>query len=46
MVDVVWKGVFGLSRQLPLNKFFDPSAPSIRKVDNGEKGKKRKKERK
>ena len=25
------------SRQLSLNKFFDPSAPSMRKVDDGEK---------
>ena len=36
--------VFGRSRQLSLNKFFDPSTPSMRKVDDGEK--KRKKEEK
>ena len=29
--------VFGCSRQLFLNKFFDPSTPSMRKVDDGEK---------
>ena len=49
MADRVWKGVypkvFGHSKQLSLNKFFDPSTPSMRKVDNGEK-KKRKKEKK
>ena len=32
----------GRSRQLSLYKFFDPSAPSMRKVDNGKKEKKRK----
>ena len=41
MPDGVWKGVylkvFGHSTQLSLNKFFDPSTPSMRKVDNGEK---------
>ena len=41
MADGVWKGVYlevlGRSRQFFLNKFFDPSAPSMRKVDNGEK---------
>ena len=46
MADGVWKGVYpkvlGRSRQLSLNKFFDPSTPSMRKVDDGEK--KRKKE--
>ena len=40
MVDGVWKGVypyvFGHSKQLSLNKFFDPSTPSMRKVDDGE----------
>ena len=45
MADGVWKGVYpqvlGRSRQLSLNKFFDPSAPSMRKVDDGEKKKKR-----
>ena len=32
--------VFGHSKQLSLNKFFDPSTPSMRKVDDGEKKKK------
>ena len=36
--------VFGCSKQLLLNKFFDPSTPSMRKLDDGEKKKKRKKE--
>ena len=40
MADGVWKG-FG-NRQLLLNKFSDPSTPSMRKVDNGEKKEKRK----
>ena len=48
MADGVWKGVypqiFGRSKQLSPNKFFDPSTPSMRKVDDGEK-KKRKKEK-
>ena len=48
MADGVWKGVypliFGHSKQLSLNKFFDPSTPSMRKVDNGEKRKRKKKE--
>ena len=39
MADGVGKG------QLSLNKFFDPSTPSMRKVDNGEE-KKEKKEKK
>ena len=47
MADGVWKGVhpyvFGRSKQLSLNKFFDPSTPSMRKVDDGEKNKKKKK---
>ena len=46
MADGVWKGVYpwvlGRSRQLSLNKFFDLSTPSMRKVDNGEKRKKEK----
>ena len=29
MADGVWKG-FGRSKQLPLNKFFDPSTSSMR----------------
>ena len=45
-VDGVWKGVylkvFGRSRQLSQNKFFDPSTPSVRKVDNREKKEKKK----
>ena len=39
MADRVWK-VFGRSGQLSLNKFFDTSTPSMRKVDDGEKKKK------
>ena len=35
----------GRSRQLSLNKFFDPSAPSMRNVDDGKKEKKEKKEK-
>ena len=42
MADGVQKQVIGRSDQLTLNKFFDPSTPSMRKVDNGEKKKKRK----
>ena len=45
MADGVWKGVypwvFGRSKQLLLNKFYDSSTPSIRKLDNG-KGEKMK----
>ena len=45
MAGGVWKGVyskvFGRCRQLSLNKFLDPSTPSMRKVDDGEKKKKR-----
>ena len=41
MADGVWKGrypeVLGHSRQLSLNKFFDPSTPSMRKADDREK---------
>ena len=29
--------VFGHSKQLPLNKFFDPTTPSMRKGRGGEK---------
>ena len=43
MGDGVWKGVypqvFGVSRQLSLNKFFDQSTPSMRKGRNGGNGK-------
>ena len=46
MADGVWKGVYpsvlGRSRQLSLNKFFDPSTPSMRKVDDGEEKKEKK----
>ena len=43
MADGVWKGVypkvFKRSKQLSLNKFFDPSTPSMRKGrDGGENG--------
>ena len=42
-----WGLEIGHSKQLSLNKFFDPSTSSMRKVDNGEKKeKKRKKKRK
>ena len=41
MANKVWKGVnpwvFGRSRQLSLNKFFDQSTPSMRKGRKGEK---------
>ena len=41
MADGVWKGVnpqvLGRSCQLSLNKFFDPSALSMRKVDDGKR---------
>ena len=47
MADGVWKVVnplvFGRSRQLLLNKFFDPSTPSMRKGRDGEKSEKEKK---
>merc|ERR1711954_502032 len=40
MAEGVWKGVYplvlGHSKQLSLNKFFDLSTPSMRKVDDGE----------
>ena len=49
MVDGVWKGVypqvFGHSKQLSLNKFFDPSTPSMRKGRDGEKKKRGEKKR-
>ena len=43
MAEGVWKGVypyvFGRSKQLSLNKFFDPSTPSMRKgCDGGKNG--------
>ena len=41
MVDGVWKGVypyvFGHSKKLSQNKFFDPSTPSMRKGRDGQK---------
>ena len=37
---------FWHSKQLSLNKFFNLSTPSLRKVDDGEKRKEKKKERK
>ena len=51
MADGVWKGgypyVFGRSKQLLLNKFFDPSTPSMRKGrDGGKNGEKKKKREK
>ena len=50
MADRVWKGVysrgFGHSKILSLNKFFDPSTPSMRKVDDEEKKRKKERERK
>ena len=42
----VYSQVFGRSKQLSQNKFFDPSTPSIRKVDDGEKKRRKKKEEK
>ena len=50
MADGVWKGVqslvIGHFEPLSLNKFFDPSPPSMRKIDDGEKKKKEKKRKK
>ena len=47
MANGVWKGaypqVLERSRQLSLNKFLDPSAPSMRKVYDGKKRKEKKK---
>ena len=46
MTDRVWKCVsFGRSHPLLLNKFCDPSAPSMRNVDDGEEKRKEKKEK-
>ena len=49
MAEGVWKGVypkvFGRSKQLLLNKFFDPSTPSMRKGRDGEKNGGKKRER-
>ena len=48
MADGVWKDVypwvFGHFKQLSLNKFFDPSTPSMRKEDDGEEKRRKKKE--
>ena len=38
--------VFGRARQLSLNKSLDPSTPSMRKVDAGEKKRKEKRKKK
>ena len=49
MADGVWKGVkpkvFGHFQPLLLNKFFDPSTPFMRKVDDGEKKQEKKREK-
>ena len=37
--------VIGPPEQLLLNKFFDPSTPSMRKVDDGEEKRKKRKEK-
>ena len=40
MAEGIWKGVypyvFGRTKQLSLNKFFDPCTPSMRKGRDGE----------
>ena len=50
MADGVWKGVqpkvIGHFEPLSLNKFFDPSTPSMRKIDDGEKKRKKKEKKK
>ena len=47
MAYMVWKAVYPQvlwrSCQLSLKKFLDPSTPSMRKVDDGEKEKKKEK---
>ena len=49
MANGIWKGIysynFGRSEQFLLNKFFDSSTPSMRKVDDGEEKKRKKKEK-
>ena len=49
MAEGVWKGVypwvFGRSKQLSLNKFFDLSTPSMRKCHDGGNGKKKRGEK-
>ena len=46
MVEGVWKGVhpsvLGGSKQLLLNKFFDPTTPSMRKGRDGGNGRRKK----
>ena len=37
VLKVVYSPGFGPSRRFKLNVFFDPSTPSMRNVDNGEK---------
>ena len=44
MADGVWK-VFGHSKQNSPNKFFVPSTPSMKKVDNREKKRENRKEK-
>ena len=46
MADGDYPQIFGCSKQLSQNKFFDPSTPSMRKVEDGEKKKKKRKEKK
>ena len=41
MATLVYPWVFGRSRKLSLNKFFDTSTPSMRKVDDGKKKEKK-----
>ena len=49
MAEGVWKGVypevFGRSKQLSLNKFFDPSTPSMRQGNSGEENRERRRKR-
>ena len=49
MADGVWKGmnpqVLGCFKQLSLNKFFDPSTPSMRKGRDREKKRGKKEEK-
>ena len=42
MADGVRPLVIGHFESLLLNKFFDPSAPSMRKIDDGERKKEKK----
>ena len=49
MADGVWKGVqpyvIDHFKKLSLNKFFDPSTPSMRKVDDGKRKEKKKRKK-